>query len=148
MAYKDEYEVGRLHLLEADRTRSHNGFADDARMYWHLHPPILRSLGMKKKIVLGPWFAPVFKMLAGGRRLRGTLFDPFGFARVRRVERKLIRDYRDLVGRSIARLTRDNRAQIAELLSAVDIVRGYEEIKLANVETYRERVAQLELEST
>ena len=32
-------------------------------------------------------------MLAKGKRLRGTKFDPFGYAHVRRVERDLLADY-------------------------------------------------------
>ena len=53
---------------------------------WKPHPPILRALGTRRKITLGPWFRPAYRVLREMRRLRGTMFDPFGHAAVRRVE--------------------------------------------------------------
>ncbi len=52
---------------------------------------------MKKKIVLGPWFTPAFRALAGMRRIRGTRADLFGLVHVRRVERELTVQYQALV---------------------------------------------------
>jgi indolepyruvate ferredoxin oxidoreductase len=86
-------------------------------------------------------------LLRALRRLRGTAFDPFGRAEVRKVERALIGEYRDLVLRSLETLspsTEDAAAQIAEL---PDLVRGYESIKLRNVARFRERAAALEAEA-
>nr|WP_235739088.1 DUF6537 domain-containing protein [Nocardioides alcanivorans] len=48
---------------------------------------------MKRKITLGPWFAPVFVLLAKMRFLRGTPFDVFGHMLLRRIERALVDDY-------------------------------------------------------
>ena len=92
MAYKDEYEVARLHLASLPA---------EGKFWFHLHPPILRALGMKRKIKLGRWFVPFFRMLRSMRRLRGRAIDPFGQAKVRRVERELIGEYRELVERSL-----------------------------------------------
>ena len=39
------------------------------------------------------------------RRLRGTALDPFGRAKVRRVERELIAEYEELVAEALAQLT-------------------------------------------
>jgi indolepyruvate ferredoxin oxidoreductase len=55
MAYKDEYEVARLHLKTTFRARTQELFAAPRRMTWHLHPPLLRALGLKRKLRLGPW---------------------------------------------------------------------------------------------
>ena len=74
------------------------------------------------------------------RRLRGTPFDPFGRSEVRKVERALIEEYRELVLRSLSSSDGDAAAQIAKL---PDLVRGYESIKLRNVERFRERAAAL-----
>ena len=54
---------------------------------WKLHPPVLRAMGMKRKISVGEWAEPGIRLLAKGKRLRGTRFDPFGRAEVRRIER-------------------------------------------------------------
>jgi indolepyruvate ferredoxin oxidoreductase len=71
------------------------------------------------------------------RRLRGTPVDPFGYTTVRRTERRLIDEYRELVRTLLEQLTPENHAEIAEIVALPDIVRGYEEIKMANVEAYR-----------
>jgi indolepyruvate ferredoxin oxidoreductase len=80
------------------------------------------------------------------RRLRGTRFDPFGRTEVRRVERALITEYRDLVTRITAGLTPDNHALAIEIAGLPDMIRGYEEIKLHGVRAYREQVAALTAE--
>ena len=72
-------------------------FGDGARYQYRLHPPVLRALGLKHKVSLGPWFRPAFVTLAAMRRLRGTRLDPFGRTEVRRTERALITEYREVV---------------------------------------------------
>ena len=95
MAYKDEYEVARLLTQNTFRERALAGFAPGAKLYFNLQPPLLRVFGMKKKIALGAWFAPVLKVLATLRILRGTPLDIFGYAPTRREERRLIVWYTD-----------------------------------------------------
>jgi indolepyruvate ferredoxin oxidoreductase len=141
MAYKDEYEVARLSLdpgLEAELTAQ---FGPGAKARYQLHPPILRALGMRRKISLGAWFRVVFRVLVSLRRLRGTPFDPFGRARVRKVERALIDEYLGTVDELLAGLTDGNHALAVEIAELPDLVRGYEDVKLASVETYRQRTA-------
>jgi indolepyruvate ferredoxin oxidoreductase len=136
-AYKDEYEVARLHV---------EGLAAlpaGARYRFHLHPPLLRALGMQRKLALGRWFTPVLRALRHGRRLRGTPFDPFGHTRVRRVERALPGEYLALVELALANLTDDTLEPALEVAALPELVRGYEEIKLAGVERFRARGAEL-----
>jgi indolepyruvate ferredoxin oxidoreductase len=139
MAYKDEYEVARLHLDAVERAKLGAEFGDDAQIYFMLHPPLLRALGLKRKLKLGSWFVPAFRSLYRMRRLRGTRLDPFGPAKVRRVERELIDEYEGMVAEALALLTPETHDTAAQLFELPDVIRGYEEIKLRNVVMFRKR---------
>ncbi|HET9093474.1 MAG TPA: indolepyruvate ferredoxin oxidoreductase family protein [Solirubrobacteraceae bacterium] len=144
MAYKDEYEVARLHLDAIERARLEAEFGADVRVKVLLHPPLLRAMGMRRKLRLGRTAAPLFRALHGARRLRGTALDPFGRTAIRRLERELVQEYRARVARALDRLTPGTAATVLQILTLPDLVRGYEEIKLANVRRMRERAAELE----
>ncbi|GAA2868148.1 indolepyruvate ferredoxin oxidoreductase family protein [Streptosporangium fragile] len=143
MAYKDEYEVARLHLDPAERARIAAEFGPGARISYNLHPPVLRALGMKRKIRLGPWFDPAFRLLYGMRGLRGTRLDPFGLGAVRRIERELAAEYTRDVHRALAHLGPETAERVRELAELPDVIRGYEHVKLRNVAAYRTRAAEL-----
>jgi indolepyruvate ferredoxin oxidoreductase len=151
LAYKDEYEVARLHLDPVERAKVVAEFGADAKVYFLLHPPLLRALGMKRKLKLGPWFRPAFATLRAMRRLRGTPLDLFGLPEVRRVERRLPGEYRERVTRALAHLGTggdDVRATVAQIAALPDVVRGYEDIKLRNVERFRAEADRLEAQLT
>ena len=135
MAYKDEYEVARLHL---DADLSAYGAA---KVKVLLHPPVLRALGMRRKLALGRSARPVFRVLRTLRFLRGTPFDLFGCTLVRRTERALIGEYLDAVDQAIARFRPDRADQAIALAELPDVVRGYEQIKLDSVAEFRRRLA-------
>ena len=139
MAYKDEYEVARLHLDAVEQAKLQAEFGEDAKIWFNLHPPMLRSLGLDRKLKLGKWFLPSFRALYRARRLRGTKLDPFGHAEVRRVERALIGEYEEIVGEALAKLTPESHATVLDLFELPDVIRGYEEIKLRNVMMFRKR---------
>ena len=144
MAYKDEYEVARLSTrpeLSRDLTKS---FGEGARYRFLLHPPVLRALGMKRKIALGAWFRPMLRVLAKLKFLRGTRLDPFGYAGVRQVERALIGEYRSILERRIEKLTPENYEATVALAELADGIRGYEQVKLRNVERFRSAVTRME----
>jgi indolepyruvate ferredoxin oxidoreductase len=82
-------------------------------------------------------------MLVRVRRLRGTALDPFGRAEVRRVERALIDEYRALVDKALVGLSPESLDRAVKLASLPDVIRGYEEIKLANVRKFRDEVRAL-----
>ncbi|MFE6742652.1 indolepyruvate ferredoxin oxidoreductase family protein [Streptomyces tubercidicus] len=142
MAYKDEYEVARLALDESVITEIESQFGAGARFSYRLHPPVLRALGMKRKIALGPWSRPLFRVLHGMRRVRGSRLDLFGYAEVRRAERALVDDYRDTVLRALS-ADEPDLSLVAQLAELPEMVRGYEHIKLDNVAAYRRRQAEL-----
>ena len=143
LAYKDEYEVARLHLAPSIRSRVAGLFVEPQRIAWHFHPPLLRALGLKRKLELGPWFTPALRALRAGKRLRGTPLDPFGRARVRREERGLIGWYETLIGQALDRLAPATHALVAEIARLPDGIRGYEDIKLRNAAAVKERGAKL-----
>src|SRR2546427_7880820 len=94
MAYKDEYEVARLHL-KADLGRAlAEEFPGGVEGQYNLHPPLLRALGLPRQLTFGAWFDTAFRGLTRMKTLRGTALDPFGRAAVRRVERALPGEYR------------------------------------------------------
>ncbi|MEJ8279957.1 indolepyruvate ferredoxin oxidoreductase family protein [Pseudonocardia spirodelae] len=139
MAYKDEYEVARLHLDPLEVARREAEFGRDARVSVMLHPPVLRALGMTRKIALdGRVAAPAFRALRAARRLRGTALDVFGRAEVRRVERELVGEYQALVRAGLEHLDATTADAVVELAGTAEMVRGYEDVKLGNVERFRE----------
>jgi indolepyruvate ferredoxin oxidoreductase len=137
MAYKDEYEVARLHLRPEVR-ESIRAELGDAAVRYQLHPPILRALGLERKLSVGPWVEGVFRLLVAFRGLRGTALDPFGYARVRRVERALVDEYRSMVDRVLPGLEPDSHERAIRIACLPDVVRGYEDVKLRNVRRFRE----------
>jgi indolepyruvate ferredoxin oxidoreductase len=146
MAYKDEYEVARLHLDGIERARLTHEFGEGTRVKIKLHPPVLRAMGLKRKVGFGRTAVPLLTALRSAKVLRGRPWDPFGHARVRKVERTLIGEYRELVDSALAHLRPENAHVLTELVALPDVVRGYEEIKLANVEQFRRRAAELSAE--
>jgi indolepyruvate ferredoxin oxidoreductase len=144
LAYKDEYEVARLHLDPVEQARRDAEFGPDASVSVLLHPPVLRALGMKRKLRLrGRTATTAFRALRAARGLRGTRADIFGYARIRRIERALPGEYRQFVDRALLRLDAGTVEQVVELVGLPDLVRGYEDIKLANIATFRDRAAEL-----
>jgi len=141
MAYKDEYEVARLLLAPEARTHYETVGGPKTTVTWRLHPPMLRALGLDHKIEMGPRTRPVMALLQRGKRVRGTLLDPFRWAKVRRVERAMISEYERAVRRLAQGLTAANLAGAVEIAALPDQVRGYEDIKLPRAEAYRAELA-------
>ncbi|MEU0543568.1 indolepyruvate ferredoxin oxidoreductase family protein [Nocardia sp. NPDC005978] len=142
-AYKDEYEVARLLVDPAFLAEVRAQVPGGEKLTYKLHPPVLRALGRKKKIGLGPKSHVALRLLAKGRALRGTKLDPFGYAHVRKVERELLSHYTGMVGRLAAELSAAGYDTAVRAAALPDVVRGYEDIKLGNVELYRSGLREL-----
>lgn len=136
-AYKDEYEVARLLTDPAFLQQAEESFPDSTVSFL-LHPPVLRAMGRKKKIAMGPRSQFALRGLARMKFLRGTRADLFGYAHVRRVERELRDHYRGMVEDLASALTPETLDRAVEIAELPDLVRGYESIKLGNVERYVE----------
>ena len=133
MAYKDEYEVARLHARPEFLDSLAARFAGDYRLHFHLAPPLFAQrdpqTGRLKKRAWGPWMLPVFRVLAALRRLRGTPFDPFGYTRERRSERAAIAEYHSLVAELAAGLAPENHSLACDLAALPERIRGYGHVK-------------------
>ncbi|GIK49485.1 MAG: indolepyruvate ferredoxin oxidoreductase family protein [Hyphomonadaceae bacterium] len=144
MAYKDEYEVARLHLDTAFNARLASRFEGRLKISYNLAPPTLSWNGGKnsapKKRELGAWIVPLFHALKAMRRLRGTPLDVFGYTRERRMERRLIGEYRARVAKLCDDLSASNYAAAVEIAEAARTIRGYGHVKLASVDAYRKHL--------
>ncbi|MCL7463741.1 indolepyruvate ferredoxin oxidoreductase family protein [Phaeovulum sp. NW3] len=144
LAYKDEYEVARLHLKTVDKARAE--FGGDFRMTFHLAPPMLGGTGpdgRPKKREFGPWMVPVFRLLARMKGLRGTAFDPFGRSAERRTEHALIAQYESDMAEilpAVTPATQDIARELAELPLTIS---GFGPVKDAAVEKAAARRAEL-----
>ena len=116
-------------------------FGPNAELKYQLHPPSLKKVGVKKKIAIPAAAAQkTFGSLLKTKRLRGTRLDPFGKTAERRIERELITEYEQLLVRLQRGLNSASVAERVEVADLADQIRGFDEIKLANVERYREQV--------
>ncbi|MCB1512231.1 MAG: indolepyruvate ferredoxin oxidoreductase family protein, partial [Hyphomicrobiaceae bacterium] len=140
LAYKDEYEVARLHTDEAFERQVAANFDGVKSIAYHLAPPLLARFwrdpvtGHPRKIRLGAWMRPVFKLLRKGKALRGTRWDVFGYSAERRRERQLIADYEVLLDRIAAKLKPENHAVATALAGIPMEIKGFGHVKQANHE--------------
>ncbi|MBL8267091.1 indolepyruvate ferredoxin oxidoreductase family protein [Steroidobacter sp.] len=146
MAYKDEYEVARLYTELAFKQRLNEQFSGDFKLTFHLAPPMLPGRdpsGRPKKRAFGAWVLPLFKVLHAAKGLRGTAFDLFGYTAERRMERRLIEDYRTLIQRIVKELDDARLPTAIEIASAAADIGGYGPVKEASVNVYEKRLEQL-----
>ena len=140
MAYKDEYEVARLHLAQSARNEIEHEFGSGGRITYLLTPPLLHAFGLNRKLRLESSARLTFHLLRRMRRLRGTKLDPFGFSRFRRQERLVRDDYIAMIERLSAGLTIDNHPHAVELAKLPSMIRGFGEIKARSIERYEEEL--------
>ena len=132
MAYKDEYEVARLHTDTAFLAKVNAMFEGDFTLNYHLAPPLLakkNDKGELQKRPFGPWMLTAFKGLARLKGLRGTALDVFGYTGERREERALIAEYRDSIAALLPRLTAANHAEALEIVRVPELIKGYGHVK-------------------
>ncbi|WER49515.1 indolepyruvate ferredoxin oxidoreductase family protein [Cupriavidus sp. WKF15] len=146
MAYKDEYEVARLHTDAAFRKQVESMFEGDFRLVHHLAPPLFARKnqdGEPLKAAYGPWVRKAFAVLARFKGLRGTALDPFGYTAERREERALIAAYRDCVEALLPKLCAQNLELALEIARLPMDIRGYGHVKARNLAATRVRWERL-----
>lgn len=152
LAVKDEYEVARMHTDPAFRMALENQFegiaGKDFGVKFHFAPPVLahdNGASVPQKKTFGQWMWPVLKVLAKGRRLRGTPFDLFGHTLERRMERQLALDFEITMSKALAQLSATNFDDVLELAQLFGRVRGYGHVKLANLAKVKQSERTLSL---
>lgn len=136
LAYKDEYEVARLYSTAEFRESLNAQFQGNFKLEFNLAPPLIAPVdkhsGLPRKMQFGSWMLTAFNLLAKFRFLRGSRFDPFSYTQDRKLERKLISEYENLVDKLLTQLDAENLTAIAEILSLPEKIRGYGYIKANN----------------
>jgi len=141
MAYKDEYEVARLYRSAEFNAALKQQFEGDFTLRFHLAPPSLTKPkgggAPPRKRAFGSWMMSFFALLAHLKILRGTALDPFGYTEERRMERRLIDEYRMLIEHLLARLSPATLVPAVRLAALPEKIRGYGHVKTASVETLK-----------
>ncbi|HXD04626.1 MAG TPA: indolepyruvate ferredoxin oxidoreductase family protein [Burkholderiaceae bacterium] len=146
MAYKDEYEVARLHTDASFHKKLAEQFEGEIKLGYHLAPPLLAKKNSKGELVkqaYGPWMLRAFRVLARLKGLRGTPLDIFGRTHERRTERALIGEYRATIEELIAKLDAANLAQAVEIARIPEEIRGYGHVKERHLAAAREKWTRL-----
>jgi indolepyruvate ferredoxin oxidoreductase len=146
MAYKDEYEVARLHTDRSFLDRVNGMFEGDFKLNYHLAPPIIgkkNAKGELQKQKFGPAMLTGFRFLAKLKGLRGTALDIFGRTEERKTERALIGEYRAAIDEVLTGLNAGNHATALEIAALPEQIRGYGHVKDRNLAAARTRWAAL-----
>ncbi len=144
LAYKDEFEVARLHLETEAKARAE--FDGDLRLSYHLAPPFLPGkdgAGRPKKRAFGPWIGRAFAVLARMKPLRGTPLNPLGYTAERRMERALIAQYEADMATWLPKAGQVDRDALVALAELPLQIRGFGPVKEANAEKAAKRRAEI-----
>jgi indolepyruvate ferredoxin oxidoreductase len=146
MAYKDEYEVARLHTDPAFTKKIADMFDGNVKIVHHLAPPAIAEKNAQGELIkqpFGPWMRTAFTWLARMKGLRGGAFDPFGRSEERKTERALIGEYRSAVDELLATLSADKLALAVEIARIPEDIRGYGHVKARHLKAARTKWAGL-----
>jgi indolepyruvate ferredoxin oxidoreductase len=140
MAYKDEYEVARLHTDTAFLSRVTGMFEGDFKLHYHLAPPLTSDKNEKGELVkqkFGPAMLTGFKVLRHLKFLRGTPLDVFGRTEERRTERALIGEYQNSLLVILGQLHADNHSAAVDVARIPEQIKGFGHVKERNLKAAR-----------
>jgi indolepyruvate ferredoxin oxidoreductase len=146
MAYKDEYEVARLHTQTGFMQRIADQFEGDYKVHYHLAPPLLAKRNDKGQLVkkkYGPAMHMAFGLLARLKALRGTALDVFGYTEERRTERALITEYMGIIDSLLGSLDGATHARAVEIARVPESIKGFGHVKERNLQAARLQWKQL-----
>jgi len=142
MAYKDEYEVARLHTNTGFLQRIAQQFEGDYQVVYHLAPPLLaqrNDKGELQKRRYGSAMRWGFQALARLKGLRGTALDVFGYTDERRTERALIGEYRASIEQVLAQFSPERQTLALEIARIPEQIKGYGHVKERHLHTARQQ---------
>ncbi len=131
VAYKDEYEVARLHT-EYLENQVKDSFSGYKQLRFNLAPPLFSKRDKNGHLIkqeFGPWMFSLMKILAKGKYLRGTWLDPFHFTKERMAERKLISQYERDIDHIIEYYNENNHDACINLALLPLQIRGFGHVK-------------------
>jgi indolepyruvate ferredoxin oxidoreductase len=140
MAYKDEYEVARLHTDERFLKRIADQFEGDFTLNYHLAPPLIARKNANGELIkqkFGPSMLRGFKVLAKLRFLRGTFLDVFGYTEERRSERALVGEYLESIEEVMLGFSSERQALALEIARIPDKIKGYGHVKARHLKVAR-----------
>ena len=146
MAYKDEYEVARLHTKSFFRERIEKMFEGDYRVYYHLAPPLFAKRNQNGELIkqkMGPIMGFAFRVLRRLKFLRATPFDIFGNTAERKSERALINEYKMYLEEIMRSWHPDKESLAMAIANMPDSIKGYGHVKQRKVEEARSKWLQL-----
>jgi indolepyruvate ferredoxin oxidoreductase len=146
MAYKDEYEVARLHTDKSFLNKVASQFEGDYKLHYHLAPPMIAKTNDKGELIkqpFGPWMLTAFGVLAKLKGLRGGAFDVFGKTAERKMERALIDEYRACIDELLTSLNAGNHALAVDIARIPEDIRGYGHVKERHLHAARPKWAGL-----
>jgi indolepyruvate ferredoxin oxidoreductase len=142
MAYKDEYEVARLHTDRSFHNKVGAMFEGDYKLNYHLAPPMIAKTNDKgelQKQKFGPWMLTAFSLLARFKGLRGSALDPFGRTEERKMERALITEYESSIGEILQSLDAGNHAAAVDVARIPELIKGYGHVKARHLVLARQQ---------
>jgi indolepyruvate ferredoxin oxidoreductase len=142
MAYKDEYEVARLHTDTAFLQKIESMFEGNFTLKYHLAPPLIAQTNAKgelQKQKFGPLMLSGFKVLKHFKWLRGTALDVFGYTHERRTERALIVQYQSSVDAMLGQLNANNHALAVEMARIPEQIKGFGHVKARHLAAARDK---------
>jgi indolepyruvate ferredoxin oxidoreductase len=146
LAYKDEYEVARLHTQTGFLDEIRAAYGSDAKIRFHMAPPLIArrkdARGRPRKKEFGTGTITLLRLLASLRRLRGTPFDIFGWSQDRRTERALIREFEQHVDELLDGLDSASVDDATAAVAAYMDIRGYGPVKDQAIEDVRGRISR------
>ncbi|MEQ1649614.1 MAG: indolepyruvate ferredoxin oxidoreductase family protein [Hyphomicrobiaceae bacterium] len=147
MAYKDEYEVGRLYSSPQFMDALAEQFDSHGKLEFHLAPPLLARhdplTGEPRKMTFGPWMMKAFGWLGRMKHLRGGTFDVFGYTAERKLERQMIGDYEALMAEVAGLLKPETHTTAVQLALLPLEIKGFGHVKKRAYDAAKVREAQL-----
>ena len=146
MAYKDEYEVARLHTDTAFLDKINGMFEGDFKLNYHMAPPLIAKKNAKGELIkqpFGPAMMTAFKLLTRLKGLRGGAFDIFGRTEERKTERALIGEYRASIEEVLKSLNTDNHATAVEIARIPEQIKGFGHVKERHLKAARQNWSAL-----